>query len=425
MTGGTGTMTGGTGTMTGSCTDKSNCASFGTAICTNSAYAAFAKEQCPKYCNLCSTGGTGMVPVLGPDGTYIGTGGSGISGGTYIGTGGSGIPGTGTGTGTSGGTIIGTGGSGISGSGGTGETVYVPGGGIGGTGEGTGGTGTFTGTGSQGEGGIGGPGTFTGTGSQGGTMTGGTGTMTGGTGTMTGGVQCADKTNCAQYGTSFCTNPAYTAFAHENCPKHCNLCSSTSSGPSGMCADAINNCANYGQGVCSDPTYTDWVSKNCQAYCHKCSSGTMTGGTMTGTGTGGTMTGTGTGGTIYYPSGSGTGGGTMTGGTMTGTGTGGTMTGGTMTGTGTGTGTSSSGTSTGCVYKQSVYQQGQTWKDGCTYSCTCVDATTGKYTCTGLCVQWNLPSTCSLNPPGPGKCCQTPNCPANVQIQYPQGYVEQ
>lgn len=38
----------------------------------------------------------------------------------------------------------------------------------------------------------------------------------------------------------------------------------------------------------------------------------------------------------------------------------------------------------GCVYKQSVYQQGQTWKDGCTYSCTCVDATTGKYTCTGL-----------------------------------------
>lgn len=188
----------------------------------------------------------------------------------------------------------------------------------------------------------------------------------------------------------------------------------------GMCADAINNCANYGQGVCSDPTYTDWVSKNCQAYCHKCS-----GGTMTGTG--------GTGGTIYYPSGSGTGGGmitgTGTGGTMTGTGTGGTMTGtgtgGTMTGTGTGTGSGMSGTSTGCVYKQNVYQQGQTWKDGCTYSCTCVDATTGKYTCTGLCVQWNLPPSCSLNPPGPGKCCQTPNCPSNVQIQYPPGYVEQ
>nr|XP_034336430.1 putative per-hexamer repeat protein 5 isoform X16 [Crassostrea gigas] len=407
-TGGSG-GTGGTGPMV-TCSDAvQNCAAYGKTVCSDPQYDQWVTKNCANYCNKCGstgtmtggtgtmtggtgtmtggtgtmTGGTGMVPVLGPGGTYIGTGGSGYpgtgtgtgtSGGTYIGTGGSGTPRTGTGTGTSGGTIIGTGGSGISGSGGTGtsgETVYVPGGGIGGTGEGTGGTGTFTGTGSQGEGGIGGPGTFTGTGSQGGTMTGGTGTMTGGTGTMTGG---------------------------------------------GMCADAINNCANYGQGVCSDPTYTDWVSKNCQAYCHKCSSGTMTGGTMTGTGTGGT---------IYYPSGSGTGGGTMTGGTMTGTGTGGTMTGGTMTGTGTGTGTGSSGTSTGCVYKQSVYQQGQTWKDGCTYSCTCVDATTGKYTCTGLCVQWNLPSTCSLNPPGPGKCCQTPNCPANVQIQYPQGYVEQ
>lgn len=42
---------------TGSCMDKSNCASFGSAICTNSAYAAFAREQCPKYCNLCSSSG--------------------------------------------------------------------------------------------------------------------------------------------------------------------------------------------------------------------------------------------------------------------------------------------------------------------------------------------------------------------------------
>eukprot|EP00105_Crassostrea_gigas_P046058 XP_019930206.1 PREDICTED: putative per-hexamer repeat protein 5 isoform X45 [Crassostrea gigas] len=366
----------GTGTMV-TCSDAvQNCAAYGKTVCSDPQYDQWVTKNCANYCNKCGSTG-GIMP--GGTGTMTGTGT--LTGGTGTMTGG-----TGTMTGGTGmvpvlgpdGTYIGTGGSGISGSGGTGtsgETVYVPGGGIGGTGEGTGGTGTFTGTGSQGGGGIGGPGTFTGTGSQGGTMTGGTGTITGGTGTMTGG---------------------------------------------GMCADAINNCANYGQGVCSDPTYTDWVSKNCQAYCHKCSSGTMTGGTMTGTGTGGTMTGTGTGGTIYYPSGSGTGGGTMTGGTMTGTGTGGTMI-----GTGTGTGTGTSGTSTGCVYKQSVYQQGQTWKDGCTYSCTCVDATTGKYTCTGLCVQWNLPSTCRLNPPGPGKCCQTPNCPANVQIQYPQGYVEQ
>lgn len=38
----------------------------------------------------------------------------------------------------------------------------------------------------------------------------------------------------------------------------------------------------------------------------------------------------------------------------------------------------------GCVYKDHVYQQGETWKDGCTYSCTCHDAATGKYACTGL-----------------------------------------
>lgn len=38
----------------------------------------------------------------------------------------------------------------------------------------------------------------------------------------------------------------------------------------------------------------------------------------------------------------------------------------------------------GCVYKDHVYQQGETWKDGCTYSCTCHDAATGKYTCTAM-----------------------------------------
>lgn len=35
---------------------------------------------------------------------------------------------------------------------------------------------------------------------------------------------CTDKVNCAQYGTSFCSDPSYTAFTQENCPKHCNMC---------------------------------------------------------------------------------------------------------------------------------------------------------------------------------------------------------
>ncbi|XP_078335611.1 uncharacterized protein LOC111134790 isoform X15 [Crassostrea virginica] len=398
---GTGTMTGtgGTGTMTGtgSCMDKSNCASFGSAICTNSAYAAFAREQCPKYCNLCSSSvsgstctdkvnclqygssfcsdpsyaafaqencpkhcnmcsggtmtGTGGVPVIGSGGTIVG-GGSGSTGGggvpaLYPGNGG-----TGTGT--------------ITGSGGTGTGTYPE---NGGTGSGM----IYTGNG--------------GTGTENGGIVSGTGTMNGGSGTMTGGGTCADKTP---------------------------------------------NCDSYGQQVCNDPTYAGWVSENCPHFCGKCS-GSMTsgtggsvyypgGGTMTGTGgtmtgTGGTMTGTG--GTM-----------TGTGGTMTGTGGTMTGTGGSMTGTGgtmtdTGSGGTMTGTSSGCVYKHQVYQQGQTWKDGCTYSCTCTNAATGQYTCTGLCAQWNLPPSCTLNPPAAGKCCQTPNCPSNVQIQYPPGYVEQ
>ncbi|KAJ8321561.1 hypothetical protein KUTeg_000886 [Tegillarca granosa] len=76
-----------------------------------------------------------------------------------------------------------------------------------------------------------------------------------------------------------------------------------------------------------------------------------------------------------------------------------------------------------CVYKGVVHKQGETWKDGCTYKCTCADGLTGKYTCTGICLQWNLPDSCSMNPPAPGKCCKTPNCPSNVQVQYPDGYV--
>ncbi|XP_062609078.1 putative per-hexamer repeat protein 5 [Saccostrea cucullata] len=342
VSGGSGTMTG-PGTMTGSCTDAiNNCASYGTAVCTDQQYSAWVSKNCAKFCNKCGmtgtmtgTGGT----MTGTGGTMTGTGGTmtGISG-TMTGTG-TGVPMTGTGTG---GTMTGTGVT-MTGTGGYpvpvlpgGSGVYTGTGGTGGTdGSGTGGfvvpggsgSGVYTGTGGTGgtDGSGTGSGVYTGPG-----VTGGTGgTMTGGTGTMTGGT--------------------------------------------GMCADKLNNCANYGKAVCTDATYAGWVKENCPAYC----------------GHGGAMTGTGGG--------------------MTGTGSGGTMT----------------GTSTGCVYKGQVYQQGQTWKDGCTYRCTCADATTGKYTCTGLCVQWNLPSSCRLNPPAAGKCCQTPNCPPTVQVQYPPNFVEE
>ncbi|XP_055997634.1 uncharacterized PE-PGRS family protein PE_PGRS24-like isoform X18 [Ostrea edulis] len=439
---GGGSMTSGGGSMTsGSCADKiSNCAAFSTSVCTDPQYTQWATTNCPRFCNKCGTmTGTGGT-MTGTGGTMTGTGGTMTgTGGTMTGTGGT-MTGTGSGgTGIpvigSGGIITGTGGSGMTGSSGTGIPFPLSGGSgmLTGTG-GTGGSGMLTGTGGTGgsgmltgTGGTGGSGMLTGTGGTGGsgmlTGTGGTGvpgviTGTGGTGgTITGtggsgGVIGTGGTGGTMTGT-------------------------------GACSDKLSNCANYGKGVCSDPTYTSWVTQNCPAYCGQCGgSGTMTGGTGSGgtgvyypggTGSGGTGTmtgGTGSGGTgVYYPGGTGSGGtGTMTGGTGSGgtgvyypggTGTGGT---GTMTG-GTG-GSGGTHTSTGCVYKNQVYQQGQTWKDGCTYQCTCVDATSGQYSCKGLCVQWNLPSSCRLNPPAAGKCCQTPNCPANVKLNYPAGYVE-
>ncbi|KAL8593064.1 hypothetical protein ACOMHN_017990 [Nucella lapillus] len=39
------------------------------------------------------------------------------------------------------------------------------------------------------------------------------------------------------------------------------------------------------------------------------------------------------------------------------------------------------------------------------------------------CVTWNLPATCTLEQPAPGKCCQTPKCPPGINIVFPPGYV--
>jgi len=79
-----------------------------------------------------------------------------------------------------------------------------------------------------------------------------------------------------------------------------------------------------------------------------------------------------------------------------------------------------------CVYKGDYHAEGQTWKDGCDYKCTCMDGKTGFYQCSTLCLTWsNLPPTCHMEPAPAGMCCQTPKCPANVQISYPPGYVQQ
>ncbi|KAK3591359.1 hypothetical protein CHS0354_040320 [Potamilus streckersoni] len=94
-----------------------------------------------------------------------------------------------------------------------------------------------------------------------------------------------------------------------------------------------------------------------------------------------------------------------------------------MSGTGNGTsGTGISGTGVGCAYESVVYQQGQTWKDGCKFRCTCTDGRTGKFTCQDICPNWNLPADCTLQDPAPGKCCPTPKCPDGFVIRYPPGY---
>lgn len=36
----------------------------------------------------------------------------------------------------------------------------------------------------------------------------------------------------------------------------------------------------------------------------------------------------------------------------------------------------------GCVYNGMIYQQNQMWDDGCKYTCECLDASTGRYSCT-------------------------------------------
>ncbi|XP_052818844.1 CCN family member 3-like [Mya arenaria] len=186
---------------------------------------------------------------------------------------------------------------------------------------------------------------------------------------------CRDTlTNCADYGFSVCTNPDYVTWVSQNCVKYCNKCggSGVSSGGSPGCVDKNSNCAllDSSSHICTDAGARIYAQENCAMTCNMCS-GSTSGGSVS-----------------------------RTGGSI-------------------------SGSGTGCLYNGTVYQQGQIWKDACKYTCSCVDGASGKYQCQELCVQWNLPPMCHLEPPAPGKCCQTPSCGLVYSIQYPTGYVEQ
>ncbi|XP_052816208.1 uncharacterized protein LOC128242861 isoform X2 [Mya arenaria] len=63
-----------------------------------------------------------------------------------------------------------------------------------------------------------------------------------------------------------------------------------------------------------------------------------------------------------------------------------------------------------CLYKGTIYQQGQSWNDGCDYVCTCENADKGMYKCTSKCPKYpTLPAYCkSVNVPG--QCCPSVSC---------------
>ncbi|WAR12949.1 SAS-like protein [Mya arenaria] len=62
-----------------------------------------------------------------------------------------------------------------------------------------------------------------------------------------------------------------------------------------------------------------------------------------------------------------------------------------------------------CYYNGKSYTQGQTWDDGCSYECTCDDASAGRYSCYNKCpIYFNLPPQCTLVKKS--GCCLEPVC---------------
>ncbi|KAJ8302509.1 hypothetical protein KUTeg_018905 [Tegillarca granosa] len=69
------------------------------------------------------------------------------------------------------------------------------------------------------------------------------------------------------------------------------------------------------------------------------------------------------------------------------------------------------GYSKACIYKGTIYAQGQQWQDGCTYDCECLDASTGRYRCTDRCTKYaNIPSNCQMVTDPNDQCCKKPVC---------------
>jgi len=251
------------------------------------------------------------------------------------------------------------------------------------------------------------------------------GFCSGGDGSSSGGSSCTDVIdNCAALGPNICTS--YVEFVHINCQKTCDVCSAAASSTT-QCQDKIDNCAAYTKSACTGQ-YQQWANDNCPNFCGTCSS---TGDGFTGNSN-----------VCYYKGQTYKEGQQWTDGceknctcvdqhtgnyicqalcqTYTNLPADCHM----VTPPGECCAKPQCPPKRGCLYKGQEYQEGQEWKDGCDYLCNCKDGTQGYYECRALCIQWNLVSSCHLNNPAPGKCCPTPNCPTNVNVVFPPGYVE-
>ncbi|XP_078338507.1 uncharacterized protein LOC111134355 isoform X1 [Crassostrea virginica] len=251
---------------------------------------------------------------------------------------------------------------------------------------------------------------------------------------------CSDKiTNCNEYGSNVCRD--YPKWAEANCKKTCGLCPYQYIMNFPKCTNKLTNCESYGKDVCT--SHGSWAQDNCKLYCGFCGTTASSNGFYGMCNYKGKMYQTGEKWTdgcdyecvcrdgnkgdyqcynrcpLYYnlpsmctlvkkdgecclqpvcnfnPSVSHF------------------------------NNTAMATTATGipvCAYKSKMYFQGQTWKDGCQYQCTCIDASKGLYSCEQLCPSYSiLPAGCHLQKT-PGSCCQTPSCEFDQQQGSYTGY---
>ncbi|KAK3786239.1 hypothetical protein RRG08_064498 [Elysia crispata] len=63
-----------------------------------------------------------------------------------------------------------------------------------------------------------------------------------------------------------------------------------------------------------------------------------------------------------------------------------------------------------CLYKGVAYAAGQRWRDGCEFSCECLNGITGRYECVEICPSYPNPGGCPLVREPLNPCCLVPSC---------------